>query len=275
MKFKAACVQLNCQDNPQQNFQQAEIIIKDAAKDGADFILTPEHTDIIVKDKKDYFKYAQKEEESQILAEYKNLAAKLGKWIVVGSMAIKVDYSKKLVNRSFLIDNNGKVVNSYDKMHQFDVDLEEDKTVYSESDNFIPGEFASVTKTPYCNLGMTVCYDLRFSTLYHKLALAGANFITIPAAFTHVTGKAHWHILVRARAIETGCFVIAAGQTGIHPAGNRSYGHSLIVDPWGVILAQTQEETGFISANIDMSISEKVRKQIPNLKHSRDIKVVS
>src|SRR5690606_7956886 len=127
---------------------------------------------------------------------------------------------------------------------QFDVDLEDDKTIYRESDNFIAGNHASVIKTPYCNLGMTICYDLRFSNLYHKLALAGANLITVPAAFTHITGKAHWEILLRARAIENGCFIIAAGQTGTHPNGSKTYGNSLIIDPWGTILAKAEEKTG-------------------------------
>ena len=273
MSFTVSCIQLNCNDNFRQNFTEAAKLANQAAKNGADFIILPEHSDVMVKNKSDIFKYAEYMQQSRILKEYQGLAASINKWLLIGSIAVKLKNSLKLANRSFLIDNLGNIIAFYDKIHQFDVDLEEDATIYRESDNFRAGNKAKVIDLGWCNLGMTVCYDIRFPILYNKLALAGANCIAIPAAFTYITGKAHWQILARARAIETGCFIFASGQTGIHPAGNRTYGHSLIVDPWGRILAEAGEQTCFISASIDIDLCKKARKQLPNLRHGKRIVV--
>ena len=271
MSFRTACIQLNCQDDLKQNFQEAQSWVKDAAKEGCDFITLPEHVDVILKNKKDIHKYAQTMDNNWLLNQYKNLAASVNKWLLVGSIAVKIEASDKLVNRSLLINNDGALVAFYDKMHQFDVDLEEDKTIYRESDNYQAGKNLCVTKLDWCNIGMSICYDLRFPNLYQKLALNGANLITIPAAFTKVTGKAHWEVLTRARAIENGCFIVAAAQTGTHCGASETYGHSIIIDPWGKILAQADDKVGFISAEIDISLSDKARKQIPNLIHRKEI----
>ncbi len=176
-----------------------------------------------------------------------------------------------MVNRAYMLDPKGGIVARYDKIHLFDVDLKGGET-YRESDTVRGGDRAVLAPTPWCLVGMSICYDLRFAYLYRALAQAGASFLTIPAAFTHTTGKAHWHILVRARAIETGCFVFAPCQSGTHAEGRRTYGHSLVVDPWGEVLADGGEEEGFVTAVIDPAKVEEARRMIPALRHDRAFK---
>jgi predicted amidohydrolase len=209
------------------------------------------------------------EDEDPSLLAFRATAKELGVWLLIGSMAIKVG-ERQCANRSFLIGPDGAIRASYDKIHMFDVDLPNGEQ-YRESRNFRRGERAVIADLPWGRLGLSICYDLRFPQLYRALAHAGASFLTIPAAFTHTTGKAHWHVLQRARAIETGCFVIAPAQGGVHPNGRHTFGHSLIVAPWGEILAEAGEDPCVITAEIDPAKVAEVRQRIPALTHDRPI----
>jgi predicted amidohydrolase len=202
------------------------------------------------------------------LPHFSALAKELGVWLLIGSMPIRVE-AERLANRSFLIDDQGRVTARYDKIHLFDVDLPNGE-VYRESERIRPGAQAVLAPTPWGALGMTVCYDLRFPQLYRDLAQADAAMLSIPSAFTVPTGEAHWHVLLRARAIETGAFVLAPAQCGTHAGGRRTYGHSLIVAPWGEILAEAGDAPGTISAEIDFSKVAEARSMIPSLRHDRD-----
>jgi len=193
-------------------------------------------------------------------------------FVHIGSLAIKIS-PDKAANRSFLIDRRGDIVARYDKIHMFDVDLANGES-YRESNNFRPGELAVLADLPWGRLGMTVCYDLRFPALYRALAEAGASFLAIPAAFTKQTGEAHWHVLMRARAVENGCFVFAAAQGGAHENGRSTYGHSLVVDPWGQVLAEASDEPGVILADVDPAAIAAARGRIPSLQHGRRFEVI-
>jgi predicted amidohydrolase len=206
------------------------------------------------------------------LAEFRSLARKLGIFLHVGSLAIKLS-AEKAANRGFLISPTGDIVARYDKIHMFDVDLADGES-YRESRSYRPGEQAVISDLPWGRLGLTVCYDLRFPALYRALAEAGASMLAIPAAFTRQTGEAHWHVLVRARAIENGSFVFAAAQGGKHESGRETYGHSLIVDPWGRVLAEGGTEPGVTMAEIDMAEVPKARARIPSLQHGRRFEIV-
>ena len=201
------------------------------------------------------------------LAHFRALAEELGAWLLLGSLAITAGPGK-IFNRSYLVTAQGAIAAHYDKLHLFDVDLADGES-YRESALIEPGGAAVLAATPWATLGLTVCYDLRFAQLYRSLAQAGAEVLTVPAAFTKTSGQAHWHVLLRARAIETGCFVLAPCQCGDHGGGRETYGHSLIVDPWGRVLAEGGEETGFITAKIDLAEVEKARAMIPALNHDR------
>ena len=212
------------------------------------------------------------EEEDTSLATFREIARRLGIYLHVGSLAIKLS-SEKAANRSFLIDRTGEIVARYDKIHMFDVDLAGGES-YRESRNYRPGELAVASDLPWGRLGLTICYDLRFPSLYRALADAGCSFIAIPAAFTKQTGEAHWHVLMRARAIENGCFVFAAAQGGRHENGRDTFGHSLVVDPWGNILAEGGTEPGIVMAKIDPAEVAKARSRIPSLQHGRRFEIV-
>ena len=205
------------------------------------------------------------------LARFRALAAELGIFLHIGSLAIRLD-GTRVANRSYLIDPEGRIAAHYDKLHLFDVDLAGGES-YRESDHARPGATAIVAELPFGRLGLSICYDLRFAALYRALALAGAEFIAVPAAFTKQTGEAHWHVLIRARAIETGTFVLAAAQGGLHENGRSTFGHSLIVSPWGEVLAEGGEEPGVVFADIDLAASAEARARIPALKHGRDFDV--
>jgi predicted amidohydrolase len=198
---------------------------------------------------------------------FQALAAELKAWLLIGSLAVKLD-AKTCANRSFLFDPQGRIAARYDKIHMFDVDLANGET-YRESATFRPGEQAVTADLPWGRVGLTVCYDLRFAYLYRALAQAGASFLTVPAAFTVPTGEAHWHVLLRARAIETGCYVFAPAQCGEHAEGRKTYGHSLIVAPWGEVLADGGEEVGIIYADVDPAKVTKARNMVPALRHDR------
>jgi len=267
-KFKAACVQTNSGREIAPNVEAASALVREARRQGADLIALPENVTMVEPEGARLRAKAQSEEAHPGLAAFRELARETGAWLLVGSLAIKLG-DGRIANRSYLLEPGGGVVARYDKIHMFDVDLENGES-YRESATFRPGEAAVVAETPWGLLGMTVCYDLRFPHLYRSLAHAGASMITVPSAFTEVTGRAHWHVLLRARAIETGCFVIAPAQCGVHAEGRRTFGHSLIVDPWGEVLADAGKEVGVIAAEIDLAKVGRARKMIPSLTHDRD-----
>ena len=265
--FKVACVQLNAGRDIAPNIAAASAPIRDAKAKGAQFILTPENTGMIEPKRALLLEKARAEAEHPAIPAFSALAAELGVWLLIGSLQIKLD-AATCANRSFLFDDRGRVAARYDKIHMFDVDLKGGES-YRESKTFRPGERAVVADTPWGKVGLTVCYDLRFAYLYRTLAQAGAGFLTVPSAFTVPTGQAHWQTLLRARAIETGSFVFAPAQCGEHAEGRKTYGHSLIVAPWGEILAEAGEEPGVITADIDPARVEEARAMIPALTHDR------
>lgn len=265
--FIAACLQLNSTAIVAENIATVTALAGQAAARGAQFIATPEVTTMVTRMQADVIRnstFAQ--DEDPAVAAFAALAAKLRVWLLIGSIPIRVA-DDKVANRCFLFDPKGQIAASYDKIHMFDVDLPNGER-YRESKSFVPGQCAVLHDLPWGRLGLSICYDLRFPHLYRSLAKAGADFITIPAAFTKTTGEAHWHILQRARAIETGCYVLAPAQTGTHSGdGRKTYGHSLIIAPWGEILADAGEEVGFILAEIDPAQVVKARAQVPSLRH--------
>src|SRR5262249_14263802 len=240
--FTVALVQMRSGLTPAANLADAIKLIGEAKSAGADYVQTPEMTNIMDIKRERLFAAMVTEEQDVSLASFREVARKLAIHLHVGSLALKVS-PERAVNRSFLIDPQGEIAARYDKIHMFDVDLAGGES-YRESRNFRPGDAAIVTDLPWGRLGLSICYDLRFPALYRALAEAGASFIAIPAAFTKQTGEAHWHILVRARAIENGTFVFAAAQGGRHENGRDTFGHSLVVDPWGRILAEGDAEPG-------------------------------
>jgi predicted amidohydrolase len=266
--FKAACVQLRSSDDVQQNIRDASFLIREAARQGAQFVATPENTTLMAPDGGAKLEKCCPEIEDPALPMFRALAEELNIWLLVGSLAIKVS-GTKTANRSFLIGPGGRVVARYDKIHLFDVDLPSGEK-YRESNTVAGGDKAVVADLPWCKIGLSICYDLRFPQLYRTLAKKGATLLTVPSAFTETTGKAHWHVLLRARAIENGAFVIAPAQGGKHANGRQTYGHSLIVDPWGQILAEGGVDPGVFVAEIDHDAATNARERIPNLQHDRD-----
>ena len=270
--FRAGLIQMRSGRNPASNLDAALKLISEAKQAGADYVQTPEMTNIMELARDKLFTAIADEDQDICLVAFREIARKLALYVHVGSLAIKVS-SDKAANRSFLIDPKGEIAARYDKIHMFDVDLADGES-YRESRNFRPGELAVVTDLPWGRFGLTVCYDLRFPALYRALAEAGATILTIPAAFTRQTGEAHWHVLMRARAIENGCFVLAAAQGGTHENGRDTFGHSLIIDPWGRILAEGGTEPGVIMAEIDPAAITAARARIPSLQHGRRFEIV-
>ena len=272
LSFNAAMIQMRSGLDPTANLAAALKSINEAKEAGADYVLTPEMTNILAAKREQLFAKVVTEERDATLTTLREVARKLAIYIHIGSLAIKTS-PEKAANRSFLIDRRGEVVARYDKIHMFDVDLAGGES-YRESNTYRPGELAMVADLPWGRLGLTVCYDLRFPALYRALAEAGASFLAIPSAFTRQTGEAHWHVLQRARAIENGCFVFAAAQGGKHENGRQTYGHSLVVDPWGRILAEGGTEPGVVMAQIDPSEVVAARSRIPSLHHGRRFELV-
>ncbi len=266
-RFCVACVQTNSGREVLPNIAATSTLVRDARKAGADFILLPENVAMLEPDDRLLQQKALPESEHPAVAAFADLARETGAWLLVGSLVVMIS-PDKVANRSILLDPAGKVVARYDKIHLFDVDLNENES-YRESARIAPGGQAVVAETPWGRLGMTVCYDLRFPHLYRSLAKRGADFLAVPAAFTRVTGRAHWHVLQRARAIENGCYVFAPAQCGDHAEGRQTYGHSLVIDPWGEVLADGGEEVGFILAEIDSALVADARRKIPSLSHDR------
>jgi deaminated glutathione amidase len=270
--FRVGLIALRSGRTPSDNLAAATRLIEQAKNGGADYVLTPEMTNVMEIDRERLFAAIVAEEQDATLATFRALARALGLYLHVGSLAVKVS-SDKAANRSFLIDRHGEIVARYDKIHMFDVDLKGGES-YRESRNFRAGDLAVVTDLPWGRLGLTICYDLRFPALYRALAEAGALFLTIPSAFTRQTGEAHWHVLTRARAIETGSFVFAAAQGGKHENGRETYGHSLVVDPWGRVLAEGDTEPGVIFADVDPAEVAAARARLPSLEHGRRFEMV-
>ena len=269
--FRAALVQLRAGRAIAPNLDQAEALIRQAAKGGADYVQTPENSALMELEPERVLALVQPEAESVPLSRLRSLAVELGIWLHIGSLGIKIGEGR-VANRSYVIDPEGEIAARYDKLHMFDVDLAGSES-YRESQYYEPGSKAVIAELPFGRLGMTICYDLRFPALYRALATEGANLIAIPAAFTKQTGQAHWHVLVRARAIETGAFVLAATQGGLHENGRETFGHSMIVSPWGEILAEAGEDPEVIFADIDLGASDEARVRIPALKHGRDFEI--
>lgn len=267
-KFNIACIQTNSGREIGPNVEAASVYVRQARDGGADLIALPENVSMVEPEGARLRARAESENRHQALAAFRDLARETGAWILIGSLAVKLEEGR-IANRSYLVDADGAVAARYDKIHMFDVDLENGES-YRESATFRPGAEAVAAATPWGLLGMTVCYDLRFSHLYRSLAHAGAVMTAVPSAFTEVTGRAHWHVLLRARAIETGSFIFAPAQCGVHAEGRRTFGHSLIVDPWGEVLADGGTEVGIVSAEIDLAKVARARAMIPSLTHDRD-----
>lgn len=266
-KFTAACVQLTSQREFEPNIEAVGALVRRARDAGAELIATPEIAGMFEPKRALHLEKARSEADNPFIAACRALAAETKAFLLIGSTAVKLD-ATTLANRSFLIDPAGEIVARYDKIHMFDVDLPNGET-YRESALYRSGEEAVIAALPWCKLGMTICYDLRFPHLYRALAKAGAEIVTIPSAFTVPTGRAHWHVLMRARAIETGCFVLAPAQWGEHAEGRKTYGHSLIVAPWGEVLADAGEGVGVITAEIDLDRVAEARRMVPSLRHDR------
>ena len=267
--FRAACVQLTSANEVEANIETSSALIREAANLKADFVLMPEMVSLLEMNSKKMFARVVPQDEDKALKAYRALADELSIWLLAGSLPI-LTAEGRVANRSFLLDASGRIAATYDKIHLFDVDLPNGET-YRESKNYIPGSAATLARTPWGPLGMSVCYDLRFPYLYREYAHAGAKYLSIPAAFTKVTGEAHWHVLQRARAIENGCFVFAPAQCGKHADGRTTFGHSLIVDPWGAVLADGGTEPGVIVAEIDPAKVDEARGRVPSLRHDRSI----
>jgi predicted amidohydrolase len=270
--FKAAMIAMRSGVTPAANIETAVRLIAEAKAAGADYVQTPEMTNIMEVKRERLFAAIRDEDADPALATMRDLARKHGLYIHIGSLAIKLA-ADRAANRAFIIDPQGEIAARYDKIHMFDVDLANGES-YRESRNYRPGDTAVTADLPWGRLGVTVCYDLRFPALYRALAEAGATMLAIPSAFTQQTGEAHWHVLNRARAIENGCFVLAAAQGGKHENGRETFGHSLIVDPWGQVLAEGGTEPGVVMAEIDPAQVTAARARIPSLQHGRRFEIV-
>ncbi len=270
VKFVAGLIQTNVSNDMAENVAFVREQARLAHTAGADFIMTPENTGLIGANRDETLAKAQTEETHGMLAACRAAARETGAWFLLGSIHVRVPGEEQIRNRSYLIDAGGDIVASYDKIHMFDVQLKAGEN-YRESFTFKPGEKTVLAETPWGVLGMTICYDLRFPYLYRDLAHAGATMLSIPSSFTVPTGQAHWHTILRARAIETGCYVFAPAQVGTHKGSNRkTYGHSIVVAPWGEVLADAGgEKAGFVVAEIDLTKVEDARRMVPSLTHDR------
>jgi len=265
--FKAACLQVNASNDLTANIENVSRLAFEARAAGADFILMPENVAMMEWGRANIVLRAMPEAEHLALNAFKKLARELGCWLHTGTLACLLD-DNMVANRSFVLDPYGEIRARYDKIHMFDVNLGAGES-YRESATFKPGDRAVTVELPWGMLGLTVCYDVRFPHLFRSLAKSGAMFIAVPAAFTRTTGRAHWHVLLRSRAIETGCYILAAAQVGDHEGNRQTYGHSLIVSPWGEILADAMEQPGWIMAEINDQQVLEARAKIPSLDHDR------
>lgn len=272
--MKTALIQLNSSDNPVSNFRQVLGFLSEAVAGGAGFCLTPEVSNCVSTSRAHQQSVLKREEDDASLRAIRTFAADNSVWILIGSLAVKTnDAQGRFANRSFLIGPNGEIAASYDKIHMFDVQVSAEET-YRESAGYRPGTESILAQTPFAAIGMTICYDVRFPRLYRDLAQAGAEVLTIPSAFSPATGKDHWEALLRARAIETGCYVLAPAQTGRHRASvgkeRSTYGHSMAIDPWGNVLLDAGTAPGVHFVDLDLQTVAQARKKVPSLTHDRD-----
>lgn len=270
--LKVALVQLRTPDNQADALEHVLPLVREAAAGGAKLILTPEGTNILEQRREKRLAKVVTQGEDPVVAALRDEAKALGVWILIGSAIVRGDdpADPRAANRSILVGPDGAIVAAYDKLHVFDVDLPTGER-HRESESIRPGEQAVVAKTPWGGLGLTVCYDVRFAHLFRALAKAGADMIAVPAAFTVPTGQAHWELMLRARAVETGAFVLAPAQGGAHEDGRRTWGHSLVVAPWGEVIAKLDhDEPGVLYANLDLDLVGKARNAIPQLHHARE-----
>ena len=268
---RVGLVQMCTGRSVEKNVQDASALVRDAAGQGATYIQTPEITTLMETDRERLFATIRPQAADPSIHRFADLARELGIWLHIGSMPILLA-AGRIANRSLLFAPDGAIVASFDKIHMFDVELPGGES-YRESKNYQPGNTGVVADLPWGGLGLTVCYDLRFPHLYRALAKAGADALAIPSAFTRKTGEAHWHVLLRARAIENGCFVLAAAQAGRHESGRETYGHSLIVNPWGEIIAEAGVDPAVIVADIAPSEVAAARQRIPSLQHDRPFQI--
>lgn len=271
--MRAGLVQLNVCDDPAKNLPETISHVRAAAAGGAGFVLTPECTNALSSNRDHQRSVLHHEEDDPTLAALRQEAAAAGIWLLIGSLGVlTADPDGRFANRSFLIAPSGSIAARYDKIHMFDVNVSETE-IYRESSGYRPGQRAVLSDAGFAKIGMTICYDVRFPHLYRRLAQAGAEIITVPAAFNHLTGQAHWETLLRARAIETGCFVLAPAQTGFHSEkagkGRRTHGHSLAIAPWGEILCDAGAQPGVTFVDLDLSQVTKARNRVPSLTHDR------
>lgn len=268
-KLTTALVQMRAGSDPALNLTDATAMIRSAAAKGAQLICTPETTNIIQSDRHKYAKALYAEADDPSLRGYCALAQEVNAFLLIGSLVIKLS-DTHAANRSFLIAPSGQITARYDKIHLFDVHINASES-WHESDYFRPGDKAVISNIGPATLGLSICYDVRFAALYRALAKAGANVLCVPAAFTRVTGKAHWETLLRARAIENGAYVLAPAQGGEHDSGRRTYGHSMVIGPWGEIVAQLDhDQPGVLMADLDFDKCTKARRRIPALEHDRE-----
>jgi len=271
--MRAGLVQLTVTDDPAANLPATQALVRAAAAGGAGFVLTPECTNCLSSNRAHQRSVFHLEHDDPTLATLRDEAARAGIWLLIGSLGLLTgDADGRFANRSFMIAPDGSIAARYDKIHMFDVNVSEAE-IYRESAGYRPGAQAILADTHFAQVGMTVCYDVRFPQLYRHLAQTGAQIITVPAAFNHVTGPAHWEILLRARAIETGCFVLAPAQTGFHAEthgkGRRTHGHSLAIAPWGEVLADGGTEPGVTLIDLNLAEVAKARGRVPSLTHDR------
>lgn len=271
--LRAALLQLNASDDPAANLPVTQGFVREAAAAGARFVLTPEVTNCVSSSRSHQQKVLQHEEEDITLAALRAQAKEHEVWLLIGSLCLRThDADGRFANRSFLISPRGDITARYDKIHMFDVKLSEAET-YRESEGYRPGTRAAVSQTDFATIGLTICYDIRFAYLYRALAQKGARILTVPAAFSRPTGKAHWETLLRARAIETGCFVLAPAQTGTHrqqgDKTRKTHGHSMAVAPWGEVMADAGTDPGVTLVDLDLSQVETARNRVPSLTHDR------
>jgi deaminated glutathione amidase len=271
--MRAGLIQLTVTDDPVANLPVTVGLVRQAVAGGAGFVLTPELTNGLSSSRAHQRSVFRHEDDDPTLAALRDEAKAAGIWLLIGSLGLLThDADGRFANRSFLIAPDGSVAARYDKIHMFDVNVSATE-VYRESEGYRPGAKAVVAETPFAKIGMTVCYDVRFPALYRRLAQGGAQIITVPAAFNHITGAAHWETLLRARAIETGCFVLAPAQTGFHPEthgkGRKTHGHSLAIAPWGEVLADAGTEPGVTLVDLDLAEVDKAHARVPSLTHDR------
>ena len=269
-KFVAACAGMRSGRDPLANRDAAVALVREAAAAGAHYVQTPEMTSLVDRGRASLFEKVGPEERDPTLAGLREAARDCGVTVHVGSIAVRS--GDKIANRAYLIDSAGEITARYDKIHLFDVDLPNGES-WRESATYTGGGTATLAETPWGLLGLTICYDVRFPALYRALAEGGASMLSAPACFTRQTGEAHWHVLHRARAIETGSFMISAAQGGVHEDGRETFGHSVIIDPWGRVLADGGTEPGLVMAEIDLSLVADARGRVPALKHARPLRV--